>query len=124
VCVGSCRRPSPSSNSFNFISTSSRREFVLAGHQSDTALQRLPGIVRSPQITRDRGADPVRSRRKLYSAGRRRESSAQPRRPASWVNCTPAAVLLCVRSVRQTTATGTFLANRLRLRPTGHGTRR
>ena len=26
-------------------STSSRREFVLAGHQSDTALQRLPGLL-------------------------------------------------------------------------------
>jgi len=44
-----------------------------AGHLNDTSLQHLPGLLGVRLIQRDRRADPVRSRWRLYRACRRWE---------------------------------------------------
>jgi len=50
-------------------------------------------------MTTDRGTDPVRSRRRLYSADRRREEQfTDPDVMPAGLNCAPATVLLRVRS--------------------------
>ena len=62
----------------------------LAGHLNDTSLQHLPGLLGVRLIKRDRGADPVRSRWRLYRACRRWEKQrAAPNAEASWVKLCP-----------------------------------
>jgi len=78
----------------------------LAGHLNDTSLQHLPGSLGVRLIKRDRGADPIRSRRILYRACRRWEKQcAAPDVQPSGLSIAPAAVLLCVRSLRYLSAT-------------------
>jgi hypothetical protein len=81
----------------------------LAGHLNATSLQHLAGLLGVRLIKRARGADPIRSRRRLYRACRRWEKQrAAPNVQPAGLSCAPAAVLLCVRSVRYLTATGVF----------------
>ena len=83
------------------VSHSSPRRFVLAGHPSDAAPQHLPGLLGVRKITRDRGGDPVCNRRRLYSAGHRREEQCTaPDALSAGLSCDTAAVLLCVRPAR------------------------
>jgi hypothetical protein len=81
----------------------------LAGHLNDTSLLHLPGLLGVRLIKRDRGAYPVRRKRRLYRACRRWEKQrAAPNAQPAGLRCAPATIPLCVRSVRYLSATGVF----------------
>ena len=108
VC-GGIASSATSVNSHQQINLHHPSSSFLAGHLNDTSLQHLPGLLGVRLIKMDRGADPVRSRRRLYRACRRWEKQrAAPNVRPAVLSCAPAAVLLCVRSVRYLSATGVF----------------
>jgi hypothetical protein len=82
-------------NSLQQINVHHPASSFLAGHLNDTSLQHLPELLGFRLIKRDRGADPVRSRRRLYRACRRWEKQrAAPNVLPAGVGCAPADVLL------------------------------
>jgi len=97
----------------------------LAGHLNDTSLQHLPGLLGVRLIKRDRGADPVRSRWRLYRACRRWEKQrAAPKAKASWVKLCPGH-RPPPSPISEIDASGTFLEDRLwYARPPNQGTSR
>ena len=81
----------------------------LAGHLKDTSLQHLSALLGVRLIKKDRGSDPIRSRRRLYRACRcwEKQRAAPNIQPAGLI-CAPTAVILCARSVRYLSVTGVF----------------
>jgi hypothetical protein len=72
-CVWGVASSAISANSHKQINLHHPANSFLAGHLKDTSLQHLPGLPEVRLIKRDRGANPIRSRRRLYRACRRWE---------------------------------------------------
>jgi hypothetical protein len=106
VCGVWRRRPSPSIVINRLINHHPPSSFV-AGHLNDTSFQHLPGLLGVCLTKTNRGADPVRSRRRLYRACRRwKEQRAAPNVQPAGLGCAPAAAVLYIRSVRYKCAMG------------------
>jgi hypothetical protein len=85
VCARSCCRPSPRA----VHSTSSRREFVLAGHLGNTAQQHLPGLLGTRRSLETKERIPSTADGGCIALAAIGRAVHAPRRPASWVKLCP-----------------------------------